>query len=299
MSLNERTEMPARAVERVVPATETMEGAGFPVKRPFPTQAMMDFDPFMLLDEVGPIVWPPGQAQGAPDHPHRGFETITYILAGEKLHEDSLGKTQAIGPGDVQWMTAGSGIVHSELPTPAHKARGGLTHSFQIWVNLPAADKWAQPGYQYLPKDGIPSAQSADGLARVTVLAGEALGVSARIDTYTPVALHDWTVAPGGAARTDLPEDFNAAVYVFAGAVNVGTPAKQVAAGQFAVLGPGRAVDLAAVDSATEDARFLLLGGRPLNEPVARYGPFVMNTREEIHQAVMDFQSGRMGTIVR
>lgn len=152
-----------RSIQQIVTAHQQKEGAGFLVRRPVPTSGLDQVDPFLMLDEVGSVVYAPGKAIGAPDHPHRGFETVSYILSGQKLHEDSTGKTQLISAGDVQWMTAGAGIVHSELPGPAFKAAGGLAHGFQIWVNLPAAEKFAEPGYQYLPASQIPQAQSPDG----------------------------------------------------------------------------------------------------------------------------------------
>ena len=286
--------MRPRAVARLIKAHRQTEGEGFPIRRPFPSGAASEIDPFLMLDEVGPINWPPGKALGAPDHPHRGFETISYVLSGEKLHEDSTGKRQVIGPGDVQWMTAGAGIVHSELPNPPFKARGGRAHSFQIWVNLPAREKFAEPGYQYLAANDIPRAHR-DGVA-VAVIAGEALGVSARIGTKTPVWLQDWRVAPGAAAATRLPSDFNAAAYVFEGAVSFGGEETSVEDGYLAVLGPGDTLD---VSGGETGGRFLLLAGKPLDETIARYGPFVMNTRDELMAAFTDFQSGRMGAITR
>lgn len=288
--------MNTRPVARIVTAHQQREGAGFLVRRPVPTQGLDQLDPFLMLDEVGPVTYAPGEAIGAPDHPHRGFETVSYILAGEKLHEDSTGQTQLIGPGDVQWMTAGAGIVHSELPGPAFKARGGLAHGFQIWVNLPAADKGAVPGYQYLPAADIPAAASPDGGIEVTVIAGEAFGTSAAIGTHTPVWLQDWRVGPGAAAEIALDPDFNAGAYVFDGTLGFGPDAAPVERGQMAVFGPG---DTLAVRGGGDAARFLLLAGRPIGEPVAWHGPFVMNTRDELHAAIDDYQNGRMGRIER
>ncbi|WP_416896427.1 MAG: pirin family protein [Minwuia sp.] len=287
----------SREVLGVVTAHQQREGAGFLVRRAFPTHGIDLVDPFLMLDEVGPVDYGPGEAIGAPDHPHRGFETVSYIVQGEKLHEDSTGKTQLIGPGDVQWMTAGSGIVHSELPSPAMRKNGGRAHGFQIWVNLPASEKFAEPGYQYLQAADIPKAVSEDGLIEVTVVAGEALGVSAAIGTRTPVWLQDWRVRAGGETRVAIDPGFNAAVYVFDGSIALGPERTPVTRSQLAVLGPGSEIGVAS--SGDGGGRFLLLAGRPIAEPVARYGPFVMNTEAEIMAAVRDYQSGGMGTIER
>jgi redox-sensitive bicupin YhaK (pirin superfamily) len=286
-----------RSVLDVTTARRQREGAGFVVRRPFPTQALALVDPFLLLDEMGPIDYGPGEAVGAPDHPHRGFETVTYMLAGEFEHADSAGHRGTIRAGDVQWMTAGDGVIHSEMPSRRIRREGGRVHGFQIWVNLPARDKRIAPRYQEVPRAEIPEGRSADGLAHVRVIAGEALGARAVIDTHTPIVLHDWTLSPGAAVEQPLRADHDGLVYVFAGAATVGdTP---VSDGQMARLGPGDVVRLAAAADAKGPARLLLLAGVPLREPVARYGPFVMNTAEEIHAAFLDYEHGRMGSIAR
>ncbi|MDP6345997.1 MAG: pirin family protein [Alphaproteobacteria bacterium] len=292
-------EQSGRPVISLVAASRTLEGAGFPVRRPFPTADLDNIDPFLMLDEVGPIDWPPGAAIGAPDHPHRGFETISYILDGEKLHEDSTGDRQILGPGDVQWMTAGSGIVHSELPGPRIREQGGRSHGFQIWVNLPARHKMAPPRYQFVGADRIPLARAADGLVSVRVIAGEAFGVDATIDTHTPVMLQDWTIRPGGTASPVYPMEHRLAAYVFAGGLAAGRDGRMVADGQLVIFGEGDRIDLAVPATADQAARFLLFGGEPIGEPIARHGPFVMNTREELLRAFEDYRSGRMGTIRR
>jgi redox-sensitive bicupin YhaK (pirin superfamily) len=182
-----------------------------------------------MLDEVGPVDDAPGKALGAPDHPHRGFETVSYILSGEKLHEDSTGKSQLIGPGNVQWMTAGAGIIHSELLGPNFLILGGPAHGFQIWVNLPSNDKAIEPEYQYLPAKDIPTATNDDGSVTVTIIAGEALGTKASIGTHTPIWLQDWKFAPSATVEIDIPPSYNSAAYVFNGEVNLGpgeTPVK-------------------------------------------------------------------------
>jgi redox-sensitive bicupin YhaK (pirin superfamily) len=288
----------AREILRTVTAHRQREGGGFIVRRPVPTAGLELVDPFLLIDELGPIEYAPGEAIGAPDHPHRGFETVSYILEGQVFHEDSAGHRGTIGPGDVQWMTAGAGIVHSEMPSPALRDRGGRVHGFQVWVNLPARLKMTRPRYQEVSAAKLPTASTADGRARVTIIAGEALGARAVIDTHTPIIYQDWTVAAGGDVTVDVPADHNALVYVFRGSVRVGEGDGLVRDGQMAILGAGDTLRLRGADSG-EPARLLLLAGRPLAEPVARYGPFVMNTRDELVAAFEDYQSGRMGEITR
>jgi hypothetical protein len=282
-----------RTVERVVTAHRQTEGAGFVVRRPVPTLGLEHADPFLLIDELGPVTYGPGEAIGAPDHPHRGFETVSYILEGGVEHEDSAGHRGMLRAGDVQWMTAGAGIVHSEMPTRELLESGGRVHGFQIWVNLPARLKLTQPRYQDVPAARIPTAETADGLARGKIVAGEALGVRAVIETHTPIVFQDWTLAPG--AHLELPIDRAQRVlaYVFDGSVLVG--GREIRDGQLAILGDGDTVEL----SATAHGRLLLLAGVPHREPVARYGPFVMNDQRELVQAFRDYQSGRMGEITR
>ncbi len=196
-----------REPTRIVTAHRQREGAGFIVRRPFPTQGMDLADPFLLLDEMGPADYGPGEAVGAPDHPHRGFETITYMLEGEFEHEDSAGHRGVLRPGDVQWMTAGAGIVHSEMPSHGIREKGGRVHGFQIWVNLPAKLKMTRPRYQEVSAGKIPEGVSEDGKARVRVIAGEALGVRAVIDTHIPIVYQDWKIAPGADVTVSLPRE--------------------------------------------------------------------------------------------
>lgn len=286
-----------RPVLSVTDSIRTLEGGGFPVRRPFPTKELMQFDPFLLLDHLGPVTWGPGEGIGAPDHPHRGFETVTYLLSGGFQHKDSAGHAGKLTPGDVQWMTAGSGVVHSELPADEFMRDGGVMHGFQVWVNLPARDKMIKPRYQEIPSAQIPVATSSDGKVSVRVIAGQALGKSAVIETRTPIYFLHYTMRLGGAITQDIPSGYNALVYLISGELKVGKEQKSVHESQMAQLGDGDAVRLAVASSAAAPADFLLLAGQPLNEPVARYGPFVMNTREEIEQAFRDYQSGRMGSI--
>jgi redox-sensitive bicupin YhaK (pirin superfamily) len=285
-----------REVTKVTTAHRQSEGGGFIVRRPFPGAELDSVDPFLLLDEMGPVDYAPGEAVGAPDHPHRGFETVTYVLEGEMEHEDSAGHRGKLGPGDVQWMTAGAGVIHSEMPSRRIREEGGRVHGFQIWVNLPKQHKMTRPRYQEYASRELPVAKSPDGKATVRVIAGEALGARAVIETRTPIVLQDWTLQPGADVRVEVPRDLHAFVYVFEGSARVGAAGSEVHEGQMAVLGPGTTVRLA---GANGPGRLLLLAGAPIREPVARYGPFVMNTRDELIQAVDDFQSGKMGEITR
>jgi quercetin 2,3-dioxygenase len=298
MNANTAVTSPAsRSVVKVVDAVSTLEGGGFPVRRPFPTGGFSHFDPFLLIDHLGPVQWRPGEALGAPDHPHRGFETVTYVLAGENEHRDSFGNVDVLGPGDVQWMTAGGGVIHAEMPTDRFHREGGWQEGFQIWVNLPASDKMMTPRYQTLRSANIPRARSADGRVEARVIAGESLGVSARIDTRVPIQMVHLTIAPGGSFEQSVPEAQRGLVYVFKGQAQVGTPEASVREGQAALLGSGNVVRIGVSGDVSQPAQALLLSGKPLDEPVARYGPFVMNTRQQIEQAVVDYQSGRFGVI--
>jgi redox-sensitive bicupin YhaK (pirin superfamily) len=261
----------------------TFEGAGFGVFRPFPQPGLDLLDPFLLLDEMEPRTLSPGEAKGAPDHPHRGFETVTYILDGEFEHRDSHGHHGRITPGDIQWMTAGAGIVHSEMPSERLQREGGNLHGFQLWVNLPAADKMITPRYQSLDAAEIPVAQGEGWTARV--IAGSFAGVDGVADTHTPVVYAHVTIEAGRRATFDIPADHNVAAYVFGGAAR-----------RFVVWERREgSIELAAGD---EPLEVLVLAGRPLNEPVARYGPFVMNDRRQLLEAFEDYQAGRMGTIL-
>ncbi|HVU51019.1 MAG TPA: pirin family protein [Polyangia bacterium] len=297
-SVPSRAPLAVRPVARVVTAHSQTEGGGFVVRRPLPSPGLTHADPFLLIDEMGPVTYGPGEAVGAPDHPHRGFETVTYVLEGEMEHEDSAGHRGALRPGDVQWMTAGAGIIHSEEPSKAMRERGGRVHGFQIWVNLPARLKMTRPRYQELPAARIPGAASADGRARVKVIAGEALGVSAAIETHTPIVYQDWSLDEGADVTLPLAAEQRALVYAFEGAVTVGDgdSAQTIRGGQLAILGDGDGLRLR---GAPGGGRLLLLAGVPLREPVARYGPFVMNTPDELETAFHDYQSGRMGEITR
>jgi redox-sensitive bicupin YhaK (pirin superfamily) len=286
-------EVTRRPVVKVVTALSTFEGEGFPVRRPFPTTSLAHADPFMLLDHMGAVDYPPGEAKGTSWHPHRGFETVTYIIDGAFAHRDSHGGGGLIADGDTQWMTAGSGLLHIEVPPAELVASGGRFHGVQLWVNLPASDKWLAPRYQDLRASALGLTRSPDGGALVRVIAGAIGEVAGPGSTQTPITYAHATLAPGAELEVPWERDYNALVYVLDGEGTVGPERAPVHAGQMAVLGTGEAIAL----RATGTMDVLLLGGRPIREPVARYGPFVMNTKDEIAQAMEDFQAGRMGQI--
>jgi len=286
-----------RSVAGIVTGIETLEGGGFLVRRPFPQPSFSEFDPFLLLDEMGPMTVGPNQAKGAPDHPHRGFETVTYMLSGEMEHKDSHGHAGKISPGDVQWMTAGAGVVHSEMPSSEFQRTGGKMHGFQLWVNLPRGDKMMRPRYQEIPAARIPTAQSDDGLVTVRVIAGEALGSRAVIETITPIMYLHFTIKPGGRVLQAVPQGYNAFAYIIDGAGLFGIDQERGKDGQMVMFATDGDEVLITNPDSDATLELLLLAGVPLNEPIARYGPFVMNTREEIHQAIEDYNSGRMGAI--
>ncbi|MEZ8113220.1 MAG: pirin family protein [Candidatus Poseidoniaceae archaeon] len=279
-----------RTLRTTVPTRTVLEGGGFPVRRPIPMSALTS--PFLLLDEMGPVNWPPGEAIGAPNHPHRGFETVTYLLKGRMNHADSAGNSGELNPGGVQWMTAGSGVIHSELPHPDFQKTGGVMHGFQIWVNLPAADKMMKPRYQDIPEENIPVVSSQDGLVKVRVIAGQSLGQSAVIDTMIPITVLHMTLKPGGKIVQSLEKGLNGMIYCFSG--NLRVDEKALNDGQLGILNDGDEVYLSVSDSAKEDVNILFLAGPEINEPIARYGPFVMNTEQEIMQAYADYNAGTL-----
>lgn len=287
---------PYRKVTGVVAATHTLEGAGFKVARPFPTADLDMLDPYLLLDEMGPSVYAPGEAQGAPDHPHRGFETVTYMLDGEFEHQDSRGNHGTIRTGDVQWMTAGDGIVHSEMPSRRIQAEGGRVHGFQIWVNLPREHKRTTPRYQSLTAADLTTVEGDGWSAKI--IAGSLLGVEGPAATHTPIGAAHLTISPGGRVEIPLPEGHSGGIYAFSGSGAVGESATELPERSLAVFDRGEGSLLVAVPSEASDSmEALVLTGQPINEPVARYGPFVMNTRNELIEAFEDYSAGRMGSI--
>ena len=287
-----------RTVAGVVNSIETLEGGGFLVRRPFPKASFSEFDPFLLLDEMGPMDLAPGEAKGAPDHPHRGFETVTYLLSGDMEHKDSRGHAGRLRAGDVQWMTAGAGVVHSEMPSREFARDGGRMHGFQLWVNLPQRDKLMPPRYQEISSSRIPKATSADRLVMVSVIAGEAMGEKAVVETRTPLIYLHYRIKPGGAATQKVPGAYNAFAYVVEGEGLFGAEGERALDGQMVLFAQdGDEVRIENPADAKATLEVLLIAGVPLNEPVARYGPFVMNTEREIRQAIEDYQQGRMGAI--
>jgi len=280
--------MSERRVVKIVTGQPTSDGAGVRLRRVIGTQDLDHLDPFLLLDEFKSDR-PDDYLAGFPDHPHRGFETVTYMLAGSMRHQDHVGNRGELIAGSVQWMTAGRGIIHSEMP----QQKDGLMWGFQLWVNLPARDKMTAPRYQDVPPEKVPTVALADG-ASARVLVGEAGGVSGPVNGVATQPLYlDVTLAPRGRLSHGLPTGHSAFAYVYDGRARFGPleDSTEVAAGQLAVLGDGELVNVATGDG---PARFLLLAARPLREPIARYGPFVMNTREEILQAVQDYQRGTL-----
>ena len=289
-----------RPIRSITNAPSGFEGEGFPVRRAFAGVALEDLDPFIHLDQMGEVEYAPGEPKGTPWHPHRGFETVTYMIDGAFEHADSNGGGGLITNGDTQWMTAGSGILHIEKPPEALVQSGGLFHGFQLWVNLPAIQKWAPPRYQDIRAREVALVSSPDGGSLVRVIAGDVAGHAGPGSTYSPMTLVHATLSPG--ARLALPwrPDYNALLYVMAGQGTVGTEGRPIGTGQLAVFGPGDALTVAAL--ATQESRsptldVLILGGRAIREPVAWMGPFVMNTREEVLQAMTDYQAGRLGSI--
>jgi len=287
-----------RTVAGIINSVETLEGAGFLVRRPFPKSSFSEFDPFLLLDELGPVNLKPGQAKGAPDHPHRGFETVSYVLAGRLEHKDSEGHAGLLNSGDVQWMTAGAGVVHSEMPEAEFTRTGGRLHGIQLWVNLPQQDKMIPPRYQEIPAAQIPVAQTEDGSLTVRVIAGEALRAKAVIETRTPIIYLHFTLQPGATLVQPVPQEYNAFAYVLEGSGLFGSQLERGEDGQMVIFAQdGGEVTIANRADAEKSLDLLLIAGVPLNEPVVRYGPFVMNTEAEIIQAIEDYRNGRMGRI--
>jgi quercetin 2,3-dioxygenase len=289
-----------RPVISITTAPQGLEGEGFPVHRAFAGVDQRLLDPFVHMDQMGAVEYAPGEPKGTPWHPHRGFETVTYMMDGTFAHQDSNGGGGLITNGDTQWMTAGAGILHIETPPSELVASGGLFHGIQLWVNLPRAEKWVDPRYQDIRAGQVGLLASHDGGALIRVIAGEVGGGAGPGITHTPMAMTHITVSPG--ARVVLPwaRDYNALVYVLAGAGSVGTDSRPVRSGQLAVFGAGDALTIAAdevQESRTPVLDVLVLGGRPIREEVAWYGPFVMNTQDELRQAFDDFCAGRMGAI--
>jgi quercetin 2,3-dioxygenase len=289
-----------RPVRTITTAPKGYEGEGFPVRRAFAGVDLKQLDPFIHMDQMGEVDYAPGEPKGTPWHPHRGFETVTYMIDGIFRHQDSNGGGGLITNGDTQWMTAGGGILHIEEPPEEVVLKGGLFHGFQLWVNLPAKLKMTQPRYQDIRAGQVTLLSSPDGGALLRVIAGELGGHEGPGVTHTPITIVHATLSPGAQLRLPWRADFNALGYVLAGSGTVGAGHRPVQAGQLAAFGPGDVITVSAAgraDGPSAQLDILLLGGQPIREPVAAYGPFVMNTREQLVQAFEDFQAGRLGSI--
>jgi len=289
-----------RPVVSVTTAPSGLEGEGFPVRRAFAGVDLGALDPFGHMDQMGEVEYAPGEPKGTPWHPHRGFETVTYMLDGEMAHQDSNGGGGLITNGDTQWMTAGAGILHIETPPEHLVASGGLFHGIQLWVNLPRTLKFAPPRYQDIRGTKVALLSSPDGGALLRVIAGELAGHPGPGSTHTPITLVHATVSPGATVTLPWRPDFNALVYTLAGTGTAGSAGRPIRTGQLAVFGDGDTLTIAAdprQPAHTPTLDVLILGGRPIREPVAAYGPFVMNTKAELLQAFEDYQAGRLGSI--
>jgi redox-sensitive bicupin YhaK (pirin superfamily) len=296
----DRGTAPERPVGTVTTAPKGYEGEGFPVRRAFAGVDLKQLDPFIHMDQMGEVEYAPGEPKGTPWHPHRGFETVTYMIDGIFRHQDSNGGGGLITNGDTQWMTAGGGILHIEEPPEEVVMKGGLFHGFQLWVNLPAALKMTTPRYQDIRAGQVRLLSSPDGGTLLRVIAGELGGHEGPGVTHTPISIVHATVSPGAQVRLPWRPDFNALAYVLAGSGTVGDGGRPIAAGQLAVFGSGDVLTVGAdqpQEGPAQQLDVLLLGGRPIREPVAAYGPFVMNTRAQLNQAFEDFQAGRLGSI--
>jgi redox-sensitive bicupin YhaK (pirin superfamily) len=284
----------------VTTAPQGFEGEGFPVRRAFAGVDQALLDPFIMMDQMGEVEYAPGEPRGTSWHPHRGFETVTYIIDGSFIHQDSHGGGGVITNGDTQWMTAGSGLLHIETPPEELVMSGGLFHGLQLWVNLPRSKKMNPPRYQDLRAQGVALLSSDDGGALLRVIAGELGGHTGPGSTYTPMTMVHATLSPGASMTIPWRRDFNALAYVLSGRGTVGAEQRPVRTGQLTVFGNGGSITISADASQDSNAPALdvvLLGGEPIREPVAWYGPFVMTTQRELMQAVEDFQKGRLGVV--
>jgi len=287
-----------RSVQLITSSTETAEGDGFIVHRSFPSRSIRHLDPFLLLDEMGPLDLLPHESKGFPDHPHRGFVTVTYMLEGRFEHKDSQGNSGKLGPGDVQWMTAGSGLVHSEMPEKEFAKSGGILHGFQLWINLPKTDKWIKPDYQDVPSRKIPVTKTPDGKVSVKVIAGNSLDAKAVINTLTPITYLHFTLQPGAEIVQPVPKSYNAFAYVINGKGLFGKDRVIAEERKLIVFkNDGDYISIRVSENAGSSLDVLLIAGMPINEPIVQYGPFVMNTQEEIDNTLEDYRNGRIGKI--
>ena len=295
---SDETNFNYRSIKLVTKSNKTPEGDGFVVHRSFPSGSIRNLDPFLLLDEMGPLDLLPYESKGFPEHPHRGFVTVTYMLEGRFEHKDSQGNSGKLGPGDVQWMTAGSGLVHSEMPETEFAKNGGRLHGFQLWINLRKTDKWIKPDYQDVPSTRIPQVSTPDGKVSAKVIAGNYLDARAVINTLTPILYLHFTLQPGGKVVQSVSENYNAFAYVISGEGLFGKDKTAVGEKNLIVFeNDGEIISIRESDNAKSPLEVLLIAGMPINEPIVQYGPFVMNTREEIDKTLEDYRNGRIGKI--
>ena len=283
-----------RKVLNINDCMKTFEGDGIPVTRAFPVPEMREFDPFLLFDHFGPINYEPGGATGVPAHPHCGFEAITYLLGGEVEHKDSWGGQAAIETGDIQWMTTGSGLIHSELVTEKFKKSGGIIQGLQIWVNLPKKNKQVKPWYQHIKKDDIPAIKESSGV-EIKVLVGKVKETKSLVQTYSPVSIFDVQFSNSGQINLEISKNKIAMVYVIDGELQFVEENKIAAKGQMIYY--DQSADEINLTSISTEGSYLVLAGEPLNELVVRHGPFVTNTEGEMKQAMLDYQNGKMGQL--
>jgi hypothetical protein len=294
--MNQHATIAANVTKEVVgiyqPGSTHMVGDGFPVRNLFPSNDLdRAVDPFLMLDYAGPQYFSPtDHPRGVGEHPHRGFETVTIVYEGVVAHRDSAGNAGVIGPGDVQWMTAASGVVHEEFHEKEFAKRGGTLHAIQLWVNLPRASKMSAPGYQTILNADIP-AIDLDGGGALRVIAGSFRGQKGPAHTFTPIQLYDLQLKAGASASLIFPDGHNTSIFVLQGSISVNGSSK---AGEAELIVCKRNGSQVTVE-AREDSRLLIMSGEPIEEPIARYGPFVMNTKAELVQAVQDYQAGKMG----
>jgi redox-sensitive bicupin YhaK (pirin superfamily) len=289
-----------RPVRSVTTAPSGLEGEGFPVRRAFAGVNLRELDPFIHMDQMGEVEYAPNEPKGTAWHPHRGFETVTYMLDGIIEHADSYGGGGRITNGDTQWMTAGSGVLHIERPPEHLVVSGGLFHGLQLWVNLPRVNKWLKPRYQDLRAAKSVLLTTPDGGALIRVIAGDVAGHQGPGSTHTPMTMLHATVSPGAQLRLPWHRDFNALVYVLSGTGTAGAQDHPISTGQLTVFGPGDTIRIAGgkhQESRHPALDVIVLGGAPIREPIAWAGPFVMNTRAEILEAFQDYQAGKLGVI--
>ena len=284
----------SRSVLKIENCIKTFEGDGIPVTRAFPVPGMRENDPFLLFDHFGPINYEPGGATGVPAHPHCGFEAITYLLGGEVEHKDSWGGQAAIETGDIQWMTAGSGLIHSELVTDKFKKSGGIMQGLQIWVNLPQKDKKVKPWYQHIKRDDIPVIKESSGV-EIKVLVGKVKETKSLVQTYSPVSIFDVQFSNSGQINLEISKNQITMVYVIDGELQYID--ENIIATKGQMIYYDQSADEINLTSISTEGSYLVLAGEPLNEPVVRHGPFVTNTEGEMKQAMLDYQNGKMGQL--